>query len=180
MSSTTILFVFIILWFSVLVVVLISRLKSPSKENAIVVYGKIDPQNTKKYIIHSKGWIFIWPIIQKHYLLFLGQYKFKGEFTIKDLNEKLVPTTIEVSSNPDQNDLELVVSKNFKKNKEEIENLISKQIKEEAKATFNYKNLSKNMDKSQFRGLFNNVNLILKRNGFLESHTSNIFFKSAQ
>jgi hypothetical protein len=154
--------------------------KIPSDQNAIVVYGKLDPKNQEKFRIYDKGGIFVWPVIQKFYKLYLGDYKLNDEFITVDKNNVNINLSLEAHFLPDLNKLEMITDIHFQKTKEQIESTILRHIKKEFHNESSMHQLNNQDIRSnpEFRAyvkiLKSKVNLILKDNGFEEANFCNI------
>lgn len=167
-----------LIWLT-LMAVMISRYKLPTIAEAIIVYGKIDPKDIDKFKIHTKGGVFIWPVIQKFYKLQLDEYKFSGKFNAKDTAGREITVTIDTQCKPDLNKLDVLVHENFLKSKAEIQKKIAEQIVFLVKHKMPELHMSdevKRMNKRIFREVITDINSLLIQQGFNKSNPTNIFW----
>lgn len=96
MSPTLILIAFLLLVFALQVFSFVKRYIKVPPNKILVVYGKISQSPDEKYIMHTRGSHFVWPVIQEYAFLDLGLKNLKLEVKAQDAHHASIFCRIDI------------------------------------------------------------------------------------
>ena len=144
----------------------VRSIKRPSPLKALVVSGKIDPDNSVAFKIHTEGLVFVWPVIQESYFLDLGNYSIKQNFKVTASNGVNSSVEVEAFVKPNKENLPRIVGDYFDASKSKIEVSIAEEIEMLIKGVISQSNLEAGSKVQLITEIKEKVNLFLVEKGF--------------
>ncbi len=141
--------------------------KKPTPVKALIVHGKVDPQNKVLFKTYRRKPAFVWPIIQDFYFLDLDDYELSQKLDTIDANGNSITIEINCLARPNQNNLDQVIEQFFEKPKTQIEGYLRKTIEMEIRNI-----ISNNKAELQSRDnltseIKNKINSTIESNNFI-------------
>lgn len=178
MNTSILLIIGFVLFMSILMLLFfITRFKSGSPEKALIIHGKLDPEDKVPFKVMTSGSTFVWPVIQKYYYYFLDEYEITSEINVKDNSDSSYKMGYQLTVSPSKNklDLDKSITCLFGKDKQEIIEITRNRIEILIKNEISDKLITKDSKKEILRKLSKAVQEEFSKIGFENPSYSSVY-----